>query len=238
MEDYDEESFSGKKHYKNQESIDAENSKQNKNYKSNSSFDENTINEENYENMNYNNIKNGNNLNNDEEDELEENENDLSSEDEYDNKFKNIKIGILKLKLNILNKIIISKIQKYYFYFISKIKLKIKCNEIFLQDDNFLYSKLKLKTSDSNKFYGLKKMIYVIRKKAFDNLIKKNYFYQWKIIKADKYLFNNEEKSLKINSYKFCSILMKIFNKHHEENYYCSYHAVGHECRSSGSECH
>ena len=223
MEDYDEESFSGKKHYKNQESINIENSKQNKNYKSNSSFDENTINEENYENMNYNNIKNGNNLNNDEEDELEENENDLSSEDEYDNKFKNIKIGILKLKLNILNKIIISKIQKYYFYFISKIKLKIKCNEIFLQDDNFLYSKLKLKTSDSNKFYGLKKIIYVIRKKAFDNLIKKNYFYQWKIIKEDKYLFNNEEKSLKINSYKFCSILMKIFNKHHEENYYLKF---------------
>ena len=225
MEDYNEESFSGKNNYKNEDSINSKNSKRNKYNKIYNSLDEDTINEEKYDNINYYNIyKNKNKIsNNNEEEEFEEDENDLSSEDDYENKFKNIKISILKLKLNILNKIIISKIQKYYFYFISKINLKIKCNEIFIEGDNFLYSKLKLKTSDANRFYALKKLIYVIRKNAFDKLIKKNYFYQWKIMKGDKYLFNNIDKSLKINTYKFCSTLMKIFNKKYEYNYYLKF---------------
>ena len=229
MEDDNEERFTRNKIYKNEESINSKNSKQNKYSKVHSFFDEDTINEEKFDNINYYNnynMKNRSNNNDEEEEELDEEENDLSSEDDYENKFKNIKIGILKLKLNILNKIIIAKIQKYYFYFISKINLKIKCNEIFIKGDNFLYSKIKLKTSDANKFYALKKLIYAIRKNAFDKLIKQNYFYQWKSIYEDKYLFNSfndVEKSAKINIYKFCSILMKIFNKNDEYNYYLKF---------------
>ena len=229
MEDDNEERFTRNKIYKNEESINSKNSKQNKYSKVHSFFDEDTINEEKFDNINYYNnynMKNRINNNDEEEEELDEEENDLSSEDDYENKFKNIKIGILKLKLNILNKIIIAKIQKYYFYFISKINLKIKCNEIFIKGDNFLYSKIKLKTSDANKFYALKKLIYAIRKNAFDKLIKQNYFYQWKSIYEDKYLFNSfndVEKSAKINIYKFCSILMKIFNKNDEYNYYLKF---------------
>ena len=229
MEDDNEERFTRNKIYKNEESINSKNSKQNKYSKVHSFFDEDTINEEKFDNINYYNnynMKNRINNNDEEEEELDEEENDLSSEDDYENKFKNIKIGILKLKLNILNKIIIAKIQKYYFYFISKINLKIKCNEIFIKGDNFLYSKIKLKTSDANKFYALKKLIYAIRKNAFDKLIKQNYFYQWKSIYEDKYLFNSfndVEKSAKINIYKFCSILMKIFNKNYEYNYYLKF---------------
>ena len=229
MEDDNEERFTRNKIYKNEESINSKNSKQNKYSKVHSFFDEDTINEEKFDNINYYNnynMKNRINNNDEEEEELDEEENDLSSEDDYENKFKNIKIGILKLKLNILNKIIIAKIQKYYFYFISKINLKIKCNEIFIKGDNFLYSKIKLKTSDANKFYALKKLIYAIRKNAFDKLIKQNYFYQWKSIYEDKYLFNSfndVEKSAKINIYKFCSILMNIFNKNYEYNYYLKF---------------
>ena len=229
MEDDSEERFTRNKIYKNEESINSKNSKQNKYSKVHSFFDEDTINEEKFDNINYYNnynMKNRSNNNDEEEEELDEEENDLSSEDDYENKFKNIKIGILKLKLNILNKIIIAKIQKYYFYFISKINLKIKCNEIFIKGDNFLYSKIKLKTSDANKFYALKKLIYAIRKNAFDKLIKQNYFYQWKSIYEDKYLFNSfndVEKSAKINIYKFCSILMKIFNKNYEYDYYLKF---------------
>ena len=229
MEDDNEERFTRNKIYKNEESINSKNSKQNKYSKVHSFFDEDTINEEKFGNINYYNnynMKNRINNNDEEEEELDEEENDLSSEDDYENKFKNIKIGILKLKLNILNKIIIGKIQKYYFYFISKINLKIKCNEIFIKGDNFLYSKIKLKTSDANKFYALKKLIYAIRKNAFDKLIKQNYFYQWKSIYEDKYLFNSfndVEKSAKINIYKFCSILMNIFNKNYEYNYYLKF---------------
>ena len=229
MEDDNEERFTRNKIYKNEESINSKNSKQNKNSKIHSFFDEDTLNEEKFDNINYYNnynMKNRINNNDEEEEELDEEENDLSSEDDYENKFKNIKIGILKLKLNILNKIIIAKIQKYYFYFISKINLKIKCNEIFIKGDNFLYSKIKLKTSDANKFYALKKLIYAIRKNAFDKLIKQNYFYQWKSIYEDKYLFNSlndVEKSAKINIYKFCSILMNIFNKNYEYNYYLKF---------------
>ena len=76
---------------------------------------------------------------------LNDNDNDISSEDEYENKLNYLKIGILNSKLHILIKIIYSRIQIYYYYFISKTKLKIKCNEIFLQGDNFLYSRLNSK---------------------------------------------------------------------------------------------
>ena len=182
MEDLDDNNFSENKNYKNSDFLNTENSKQNNFIKTHTSFDENTINEENY---NYE-MKNKINFENENE-EREEDENDISSEDEYDYRLKNIKFGILKVKISILSKIIISKIQKYFHYFVSKINLKIKSNEIFLQDDNFLYSKLKLKTNDANKFYALKKLIYVIRKNAYEKLIKQNYLYHWKIIKEDKY---------------------------------------------------
>ena len=224
MEDLDYNNFSENKNDKNSEIINTENTKQNIFIKTHTSFEENTINEENYytENINYDyQIKNK--INNEIDEEGEEGENDISSEDEYDYRLKNIKYGILKVKLNILNKIIISKIQKYYYYFLSKINLKIQSNEIFLQDDNFLYSKLKLKTVDANKFYALKKLIFVIRKNTFEKLMKQNYLYHWKIIKEDKYLFNKTNKSDAINIIQFCSALMRIFNKKLEYNYYIKY---------------
>ena len=227
MEVPNEDNYSCNKSEKVDEIINTENLKKNKYIKTHTSFDENSINEGNYDisNFNYNcNIKKKINMNNEEEDE-ELDENDLSSDDEYEYKYKNIKIGILKLKLNIFNKIIISKIQKYYFYFISKINLKIKSTEIFLQGDNFLYSKLKLKTSDENKFYALKKIIYAIRKNTFDKLIKQNYLYHWKILKENKYLFNDNknEASIKIKIVQFCSIIIKIFNKRYDKKYNLNY---------------
>ena len=164
MEDIDEDNSQTNNINEDSKIITTYNPNQNQYIKTHTSLEENTINEENFDisNINYNYVKN-NNLNNDNNEEFEEeDENDLSSEDEYENRLNNFKIGILKVKLNIFNKIVISKIKKYFYYFISKINLKIKCNEIFLQDDNFLYSKLKLKTSDTNKFYALKKLIYVI----------------------------------------------------------------------------
>ena len=218
MEDLDDNNFSENKNYKNSDFLNTENSKQNNFIKTHTSYDENTLNEEkfNYEMKNKINFENEN-------EEREEDENDISSEDEYDYRLKNIKFGILKVKINILSKIIISKIQKYYYYFISKINLKIKSNEIFLQDDNFLYSKLKLKTNDANKFYALKKLIYVIRKNNNEKLMIQNYFYHWKIIKEDKYLFNKNKKPETIKAIQLCSILMKIFNKNFEYNYYLKY---------------
>ena len=225
MEIPNEDNYSYNKTEKEDEIMKTENLKKNKYIKTHTSFDENTVNEEDYDisNFNYNyDIKKKINMNNEEEGE-EFDENDLSSDDEYENKYKNIKIGILKLKLNIFNKIIISKIQKYYFYFISKINLKIKSTQIFLQGDNFLYSKLKLKTSDENKFYALKKIIFVIRKNAFEKLIKQNYLYHWKIVQENKHLFNNNEASIKIKIVQFCSIIVKIFNKKYEQNYNLNY---------------
>ena len=150
MEVLNEDNIIYSKTEKDEEIMNLENFKKNKYIKTHSSLDENTINEGNYDISNFNyNYDKKNKINIDNEEEGEEfDENDLSSNDEYEYKYKNIKIGILKLKLNIFNKIIISKIQKYYFYFISKINLKVKSTEIFLQGDNFLYSKLKLKTSD------------------------------------------------------------------------------------------
>ena len=225
MEDIDEDNSQTNNINEDSKIITTYNPNQNQYIKTHTSLEENTINEENFDisNINYNYVKN-NNLNNDNNEEFEEeDENDLSSEDEYENRLNNIKIGILKVKLNIFNKIVISKIKKYFYYFISKINLKIKCNEIFLQDDNFLYSKLKLKTSDTNKFYALKKLIYVIRKNILYKLIKQNYFYQWKIQKENKYIFNKNEKNNNINIIRFCSILIKIFNKRLENNFYLSY---------------
>ena len=125
----------------------------------------------------------------------ENDDNDISSEDEYELKLNNIKLNILKIKLSILVKIICAKIQKNFFHFISKIKLKIKSNEIFLQGDNFLYSKLKSKTSDVNKYYAFKKIIYVLRKHKYENLIKENYFNQWE---------------MKIGKYKNVNLLQKL----------------------------
>ena len=218
MEDLDDNNFSENKNYKNSDFLNTENSNKNNFIKTHTSYDENTLNEEkfNYEMKNKINFENEN-------EEREEDEHDISSEDEYDYRLKNIKFGILKVKINILSKIIISKIQKYYYYFISKINLKIKSNEIFLQDDNFLYSKLKLKTNDANKFYALKKLIYVIRKNNNEKLMIQNYFYHWKIIKEDKYLFNKNKKPETIKAIQLCSILMKIFNKNFEYNYYLKY---------------
>ena len=115
-----------------------------------------------------------------------ENENDISSEDEYESKLQYIKLGILTAKLNIFNKIIYSKMQKYYYYFISKLKLKIKCNEIFNHGDNFLYTKLKPKTSEVKKYYAFKKIIYIFRNNKYEKLMKAAYFNKWKIIKNKK----------------------------------------------------
>ena len=115
MEVPNEDNYSCNKTEKVDEIINTENLKKNKYIKTHTSFDENSINEGNYDisNFNYNcNIKKKINMNNEEEDE-ELDENDLSSDDEYEYKYKNIKIGILKLKLNIFNKIIISKCDIY-----------------------------------------------------------------------------------------------------------------------------
>ena len=211
---------------KNSQYLNSENSNQLNYIKTYSSLGEKTINENNYDITNFNyNYDMNNKINYENEDEeKEDDENDLSSEDEYDDRLNNIKYGILKVKLNIFNKIIISKIQKHFFYFISKINLKIKCNEIFLLDDNFLYSKIKLKNSEANKFYALKKLIYVIRKNIYEKLMKQNYFYYWKIMKEDKYLLINKKKKLdSLKAIQFCSILMKIFNKKFESGYYTKY---------------
>ena len=204
------------------DNINTENSKKSKYIKTYSSFEENTINEEHLDTFN-NYYDNENKIINNNEEEGEDN--DLSSDDEYDDKLKNIKIGILKVKLNILIKIIIAKIQKYYFYFISKTRLKIKSNEIFIKGDNFLYNKLKLKTSEANKFYALKKLVYVIRKNTYNKLIKQHYFYQWKNrIYQDKYLIKNEENSKITNAITLCSILTRIYNRRLEKNYYLKYY--------------
>ena len=223
MDDLDANNYSEDKNFKNMDFFITDYSKQNNYIKTHTSFDEKTINENNFDISNYNyEMKNKNNINNENE-EYQEDENDISSEDEYDYHLKTVKIGILRVKLNILNKIIISKIQKYYYYFISKVNLKIKSNEIFLQDDNFLYSKLKLKTSEANKFYALKKLIYVVRKNSYEKLLKQNYFYHWKIIKEDKYLFNKNKESYLINSVKLCSLLVNIFNKNYDYKYFLKY---------------
>ena len=194
MEDLDNNNSLENKDDKNSEYLNSENSNQINYIKTHTSLDEKTVNENNYDITSFNDkydMKNKINIENEDDDEeKEDDENDLSSEDEYEYKLNNIKYGILKIKLNILSKIIISKIQKYFFYFISKINLKIKCNEIFLLDDNFLYSKLKLKNSGANKFYALKKLIYVIRKNICEELMKQNHYYYWKIMKEDKYLLH------------------------------------------------
>jgi len=156
--------------------------------------------------------------------ENDDNDNDISSEDEYELKLNNIKLDILKIKLTILVKIICSKIQKDFFHFISKIKLKIKSNEIFLQGDNFLYSKLKSKTSDVNKYYAFKKIIYVLRKHKYEILIKENYFNQWKLKIKNKYIINKKQKLNSINIVKFCSILVKIINRRLENKYKRKYY--------------
>ena len=221
MEDSSDDNFSKNNNIQNTGNIYTDNSKQYNYIKTHSSLDENTV-EENFDisNFNYNYTKKNKIIINKNDEEEEEEENDISSEDEYEFRLKNIKIGILKVKLNILNKIILSKIQKYLFYFISKIHLKIKSNEIFLKDDNFLYSKLKLKTSEANKFYALKKLVYVIRKNSYEKLMKQNYFYHWKIMKENKYLFNKNKESYSINAVQFCSILIGVLNKKLENNYY------------------
>jgi len=156
--------------------------------------------------------------------ENEGNDNDLSSEDEYELKLNNIKLDILKIKLSILVKIICFKIQKNYFHFISKIRLKIKSNEIFLQGDNFLYSKLKSKTSDVNKYYAFKKIIYVLRKHKYENLIKENYFNQWKMTIKNKFVINQKQKLNSINIAKFCSVLVKIINRRLGDKYKRKYY--------------
>ena len=153
---------------------------------------------------------------------LNDNDNDISSEDEYENKLNYLKIGILNSKLHILIKIIYSRIQIYYYYFISKTKLKIKCNEIFLQGDNFLYSRLNSKTSDVNKYYAFKKIIYIFRKKKYDKLIKISYFNKWKILK-NKFIFDEKIKKNSIKITKFISILTTIFNKKLENEFQGKY---------------
>ena len=155
---------------------------------------------------------------------INDNDNDISSEeDEYESKIKFMKIGILTAKLNILIKIFYSKIQKNFFYLISKIKLKIECNKIFLQGDNFLYSKLKSKTSDVNKYNAFKKLIYIFRKNKYETLIKKSYFNKWKISK-NKFLYDEKEKTKLIKITKFCSILISIFSKRLEKDYQSKYY--------------
>ena len=150
-------------------------------------------------------------------------DNDISSEDEYESKLNYLKIGILNSKLNILIKIIYYKIQKYYYYFISKLKLKIKSNEIFLKGDNFLYSRLNSKTSEVNKYYAFKKIIYIFRKKKYENLIKMSYFNKWKIIK-NKYIFDEKIKTNSIKITKFITIIISIFNKRLEKEYKGKYY--------------
>ena len=150
------------------------------------------------------------------------NENDydseISSEDEYEAKLKHIKLGILTSKMNIFVKIIDGKIQKYYYYFISKLKLKIKSIQIFLQGDNFLYANIRSKTSEVNNYYAFKKLIYIFRKNKYEKIIKKCFFNKWKLIK-NKYYYDEKEKIYAIKALKFNSILMKILNQRLEKEY-------------------
>ena len=152
-----------------------------------------------------------------------ENENDISSEDEYESKLQYIKLGILTAKLNIFNKILYSKMQKYYYYFISKLKLKIKCNEIFNHGDNFLYSKLKPKTSEVKKYYAFKKLIYIFRKNKYEKLMKATYFNKWKIVK-NYFLFNKKQKTNAVKIVKFYGILLGILNKRLDKEYQAKYY--------------
>ena len=156
-------------------------------------------------------------------DKLSNNANDISSDDEYESKLKNLKIGILTAKLNILFKIIYFQIQKNFYYFISKLKLRIKSNKIFIKGDNFLYAKMKSKTSDVNKYYAFKKLVYIFRKNKYEKLIKKSYFNKWKIIK-NKYFFDKKEKIKSIKIVQFCSSLINIFNKRLEKEYQAKYY--------------
>ena len=148
---------------------------------------------------------------------------DISSEDEYESKLKQIKLGILTSKLNILIKIIYAKIQKYYYFFISKLKLKIKSIQIFLQGDNFLYTNIRSKTSEVNKYYAFKKIIYIFRKNKYEKIIKKSFFNKWKLIK-NKYYYDEKEKIYAIKALKFNSILIKILNQRLEKEYQNKYY--------------
>ena len=116
MEDLDNNNSLEDKDDKNSEYFNSENSNQINYIKTHTSLDEKTVNENNYDITSFNDkyeMRNKINVEKEDDDEeKEDDENDLSSEDEYEYKLNNIKYGILKIKLNILSKIIISKIQK------------------------------------------------------------------------------------------------------------------------------
>ena len=149
--------------------------------------------------------------------------NDLSSEDEYDNKLSGIKKGILNVKLNIFVNIIQSNLSKKFIFFILKMNYKSKCIKLFLADDNFLYFKLNSKLSDIYKLYAYKKILYVIKKYSYEKFIKNSYLNLWKN-NATKNIYKNNIRKNEINTAEFCSKIIHIINNRFERDYTFKYY--------------
>ena len=106
----------------------------------------------------------------------------ILSEKDYEEKVRQIKFGILKIKLKIMIEIFSNKIKYYFIWLINQMNLKINLEKMFLESDNFLYIFPNENIKKFKIFFAFKKLLFVIKKYRYrQNNIKRNFFLLWKI---------------------------------------------------------
>ena len=164
-----------------------------------------------------------NNSDNEEDDNSNE-QVELISDDEYDEKVKDIKYGIMKVKLLLMKDIIYRHIKYFFFIFTEKMRLKNKMVNLFIKDDNFLYIFPREKIYKFNNHIATKRLTYVIKKYRYRQIfLLQNAFSLWKInTDLISMIFVPKKESLRRQRcLNFISVCHKIITK--QESYLSLY---------------
>ena len=159
-----------------------------------------------------------------EEDENSNDQVELISDDEYDEKVKDIKYGIMKVKLLLMKDIIYKHIRYFFFIFTEKMRLKNKMVNLFVKDDNFLYIFPREKIYKFNNHIATKRLTYVIKKYRYRQIfLLQNAFSLWKInTDLISMIFVPKKESLRRQRcLNFISVCHKIITK--QESYLSLY---------------
>jgi len=142
----------------------------------------------------------------------------ILSEKDYEEKVRQIKFGILKIKLKIMIEIFSNKIKYYFIWLINQMNLKINLEKMFLESDNFLYIFPNENIKKFKTFFAIKKLLFVIKKYRYrQNNIKRNFFLLWKI--QSNLLISKKNYSKKyLNSINLILILNRIILKTKDKN--------------------
>lgn len=136
---------------------------------------------------------------------------ELLSISEYEEKLKQIKLGILHAKLLSLTHIIKCELRLSYIFFIEKMRLKTNMENLFKSDDNFLYFFPQQKFFKFANNSAYKKLSYVFKSYKYRmNFLMKNVFQLWRFKTHLTALITIPEKESILN--KKCSSLIRLIN--------------------------